>query len=162
MSIQVALHHRTEYQLPLHQQPIPPAAAPPAAAPPACRSPSCRSTRHALPFRMQRGQRLKWKMNSLNTLCVKGCLLIILLCGLMTIRCPIATSMLGCLIEVLCSWWGAKQCNYPVPEVPSLSSLQSRLHCKLLKDLHLCLPREEVVLPLPLVVLLVHVFLQVL
>ena len=105
---------------------------------------------------------MKWKKKSLQSFNVNGCKLIILLCGLMTIRCPVATRMLGNIVEGLCNWWAAKQCNYLVPEVPSLYRLQSRLHCKLLKGLHLCLPREEVVLPLPLAGLLVQAFLQVL
>ncbi len=84
-------------------------------------------------------------MKSLQSFNVNGCLLIILLCGLMTIRCLVATRMLDYIVEGWCNWWGAKQCNYPLPQVPSLSRLQSGLHCKLLKDVHMCLPREEVV-----------------
>ncbi len=80
----------------------------------------------------------------------------------MNIRCPVATRMLSDIADMLCSWWGAKQCNYPLSEVSSLSGLQTRLHGKLLEDMQLCLPREEVVLPSPLAALLHHAFLQVL
>ena len=103
---------------------------------------------------------MKWKKKSLQSFNVNGCLMIILLCGLITIRCPVATRMLSDIADGLCNWRGAKQCNYLLPEVSSLSGPQTRLHGKLLEDLHLSLPSEEVVLPRPLAVLLLHAFLH--